>query len=97
MFLFTLRLGDDHGILDALVSGEDISHLLPGAPPPAQFQSSEDARNMVIRGLIRHESKSGPCLELRLRSYLTPIAGGGRRTSGPNVCKRYQILAPSSL
>ena len=100
-FLFILRLEDDGGVVDAVATGLDASHLLPGSPSPEQFYHSEDVRGRVQRALERLESEGGGINRLRLRSYLTPMESGGRGggsdSRSPVCCKRYSIVAPSSL
>ena len=90
-FLFMLRLEDDDGVVDAVAAGSDASHLLPGSPSPEQFHRSEEVRGRVQRALERLESEGSGVWGLRLRSYLTPMDGGQA------YCKRYSIVAPSSL
>lgn len=98
-FLFTLRLEDDHGVVDAIAAGPDASLLLPGSPSPAEFYTSPEVRSRVERVLTRLESTSagqvgGGVVELRLRSYLAPLVEIGRRG---DKCKRYSITTPSCL
>lgn len=98
-FLFTLRLEDDYGVVDAIASGPDASLLLPGSPSPAEFYTSLEVRSRVERVLTRLESTSagkagGGVVELRLRSYLAPLVEMRHRG---DKCKRYSIIAPSCL
>ncbi|CBJ28873.1 POT1 protection of telomeres 1 homolog [Ectocarpus siliculosus] len=98
-FLFTLRLEDDYGVVDAIASGPDASLLLPGSPSPAEFYTSLEVRSRVERVLTRLESTStgkarGGVVELRLRSYLAPLVEIRHRG---DKCKRYSIIAPSCL
>lgn len=97
-YLFTLRLEDDHGVVDAVVSSPhaiDLLHL--EGTSPAQFLSDEDSRRTVAQALDEREGEGGEAMPLRLRSYLMPIAGGGRRLAGdsakPTFCKRFSIVA----
>lgn len=100
-YLFTFRLEDDYGVVDAVASGVDASHLLPGAPSPEQFRSNEGVRKRVEEALERFESEGEGALELRLRSYLTQIVPlrrmRGSSSARPLFCKRFRIVAPSSL
>lgn len=97
-FLFTLRIEDDYGVVDAIASGPDASLLLPGSPSPTEFYTSLEVRSRVERVLTRLESTSagetgGGVVDLRLRSYLAPLEIGHRGIK----CKRYSIIAPSFL
>lgn len=98
-FLFTLRLEDDYGVVDAVATGLDASCLLPGKPTPAQFRSSADVRQTAERLLARLESDRRSWLGLRLRSYVMPLKGA-RRGGGSgraDFCKHFSVVAPSSL
>lgn len=98
-FLFTLKLEDDHGVVEAVAAGPDASRLLPGSPSPRAFLESHDARARTERVLARIEAaadagEEGGRVALRLRSYLAPLVEVGRRGE---KCKRYSIIAPSCL
>lgn len=99
-YLFTLRLEDDYGVVEAVAAGPDASRLLPGSPSPAEFHASPDVRARVERVLTRLEAAgaagaSAGVVGLRLRSYLAPLVGIGQRRG--EKCKRYSIIAPSRL
>lgn len=90
-YLFTLRLEDDHGIVDAMVSSLHAIRLLQlEGPSPAQFLSDEGSRRTVAHALNKWEGEGRETVRLRLRSYLTPMAGGIGR---PTFCKRFSIVA----
>lgn len=55
MYLFCLRLEDDHAALDAFGAGPDAGILLPGHPSPQHFASSEGARRAVEEALAEVE------------------------------------------
>lgn len=98
-YLFTLRLEDDYGVVEAVAAGPDAARLLPGAPSPAEFHSSAEVRARVERVLARLEAAGAAggnagVVGLRLRSYLAPLVGVGQRGE---KCKRYSIIAPSRL
>lgn len=98
-YLFTLRLEDDFGVVEAVAAGPDASLLLPGAPSPVEFQASPDVQDRVERVLTRLEAAGAAganagVLGLRLRSYLAPLVGMDQRGQ---FCKRYSIIAPSRL
>ncbi|CAM9116504.1 unnamed protein product, partial [Scytosiphon promiscuus] len=98
-FLFTLRLEDDHGVVEAVAAGVDASRLLPGSPSPQEFLASQDARARAERVLARIEAaadgfEEGGRVPLRLRSYVAPLVEVGHRGQ---KCKRYSIIAPSCL
>lgn len=98
-YLFSLRLEDEYGVVEAVAAGPDASRLLPGAPSPAEFHASPDVRGRVERVLTRLETAGAAdanvgVVWLRLRSYLAPLAGIGQRGE---KCKRYSIIAPSRL
>lgn len=107
MYLFSLRLEDDHGALDAIGAGPNAGLLLPGRPTPERFASREDARQMVAEELADLEGcaepdsdgdrrRPGRMVELRIRSYVT-VVPPVRRGESPTPVKRYSIVAPSSL
>eukprot|EP00752_Nemacystus_decipiens_P007468 g6671.t1 len=98
-YLFTLRLEDDFGVVDAVAAGPEAARLLPGCPSPAEFLANADARarvERVLAGLVSAgaEGAGGGLVDLRLRSYLAPLVRVGQRGS---ECKRYSIIAPSCL
>lgn len=98
-FLFTLKLEDDFGVVDAVAAGPAASRLLPGCPSPAEFLTSPDVRARVERVLAVLEAAGADgagegLVDLRLRSYLAPLVGIGQRGG---KCKRYSIVAPSCL
>eukprot|EP00903_Cladosiphon_okamuranus_P021838 g20081.t1 len=98
-YLFTLKLEDDYGVVEAVAAGPEAARLLPGCPSPAEFLASPDVRARVKRVLAGLESTgvdgAERCLvDLRLRSYLAPLVGTGQREG---MCKRYSIIAPSCL
>ena len=98
-YLFTLKLEDDFGAVEAVAAGPDASRLLPGRPSPAAFLASPDVRARVERVLADLESTDaegagGGLVNLRLRSYLAPLVGIGQRGE---KCKRYSIIAPTCL
>lgn len=98
-YLFSLRLEDDHGVVDALVSGKNASCLLPGLPSPSVFRDSESIRGKVEQTLVSLESNGAVAVPLRLRSYVKTMPGVSRGTAntGSSLCKRFSIIAPSSL
>lgn len=98
-YLFTLKLEDDYGVVEAVAAGPEAARLLPGCPSPEEFLASHDARARVERVLAGLESAGadgadGCLVDLRLRSYLAPLVGIGQRGE---KCKRYSIIAPSCL
>lgn len=98
-YLFSLRLEDDHGVVDALVSGTNASCLLPGLPSPSEFRDNESVRKKVEQTLVSLESKGAVAVPLRLRSYVKTMPGWSRGTgsTGSSTFKRFSIIAPSSL
>lgn len=98
-YLFTLKLEDDFGVVEAVAAGPAASRLLPGCPSPADFLANPDVRARAERVLAGLESAGedgagGDLVDLRLRSYLAPLVGIGQRGE---KCKRYSIIAPSCL
>lgn len=99
-FLFTLRLEDDHGVVEAVAAGPDASRLLPGSPSPKEFLASHEVRARTGRVLARIEAaaadggEGGGRIALRLRSYVTPLVEIRHRGE---KCKRYSVIAPSCL
>lgn len=105
-FLFQLELEDgEHCAVSGLSSGPDASALLPGRPTPAEFASNPEARQRVMVALEKLESvdgegkPNGPLLRFRLRSYVSRMRNSTGESGKRNaqLCKRYSIIAPSSL